>query len=130
MRVHPRGPGQVAVLALAELQLVLGRAVVEARPALEREVAGPAHGTHSPYAKPGGLARGGRPAPSAPAGVTPAPGRAARQPCQALFASVPVIGTELGAPGAPVGLSAAVGAQALDAVHGLFDEVFPRLKGR
>ena len=49
MRVHPWRPEQAAVLALAELQLVLGPTVVEARPALESEVDAPAHGTHDAY---------------------------------------------------------------------------------
>lgn len=47
VRVHPRGPENTRVLA--ELQLVLCPAVVEARAALEREVDGPPHGPHDAY---------------------------------------------------------------------------------
>lgn len=49
MGVHPRGPEQAVLSALAEFQLVLGAAVVEARPAFEGEGDAPAHGTHEAY---------------------------------------------------------------------------------
>jgi hypothetical protein len=39
------------------------------------------------------------------------------------------LGTELGVTTPPVDLDTATGAQALDAVHGLLDDLFPQLKG-
>lgn len=47
---------------------------------------------------------------------------------KALFAGVMAIGEELGVPTPPVDLNTATGSQALDAVHGLLDDLFPQLK--
>lgn len=46
-----------------------------------------------------------------------------------LFAGVIAIGEELGVSTPPVDLNTATGSQALDAVHGLLDDLFPQLKG-
>ncbi|MFE2822480.1 hypothetical protein [Streptomyces sp. NPDC059271] len=47
---------------------------------------------------------------------------------KALFAGVLAIGAEFGVPAPSIDLSAATGAQALDAVHGLLEDLFPQLK--